>query len=66
MFAIDTVKMALGLRQIAENEGTQGSRMAYTLHYTGGNLNFRKSIFDFYSKVYIEFCSELNSLFNAI
>ncbi len=48
MFAIDVVKMALVLRQIAENEGTQGSRIAYTLHYTGGNLDFRKSIFDFY------------------
>jgi hypothetical protein len=36
MFAIDAAIMALDLRQIAENEGTQGSRIVYTLHYTDG------------------------------
>ena len=66
MFAIDAAKMALGLRQIAENQGTQGFRIAYILHCTDGNLNFLKSVFDFYPKLYIQFCSELNSLFNGI
>jgi len=51
MFASDTAKMALGRRQIAGNEGTQDSRIAYTLHYTDGNLNFLKSVFDFYPKL---------------
>ena len=66
MFAIDAPKMALGLGQIVENEGTQDSRIAYTLHHTDDNLIFSKSIFDFYPKVYIQFCSELNSLSNGI
>jgi hypothetical protein len=66
MFAIDAAKMALGLRQIAGNEGTQDSKIAYTLHHTDSNSNLLKSIFDFYPKVYIQFCSELNSLSNGI
>ena len=66
MFAIDAAKMALGLGQIAGHEGTQDSKIAYTLHHTDGNLNFLKSIFDFYPKVYIQFCSEFNSLSNGI
>ncbi len=66
MFAIDAARMALGLRETAVNEGTQDSRIAYRLHYTDGNLNLLKSFFDFYPKVSIEFCSELNSLSNSI
>ncbi len=66
MFAIDAAKMALGLGQIAGNEDTLDSRIAYPLYHTDGNLNFLKSIFDFYSKLYIQFCSELNSLFNGV
>jgi hypothetical protein len=38
MFAIDALKMALGLSQIAGNEGTQDSRAAYILYGTDGNL----------------------------
>jgi hypothetical protein len=45
MFAIDATKMALGLEQIAGNEGTQSSSIANTLNHTEGNLNFFKSIF---------------------
>ncbi len=64
MFAIDAAKMALGLREIAENQGTQDSKIAYTLHHADSNLNLVKSIFDFYPKICIQFCSELNSLSN--
>ena len=66
MFAIDAAKMALGLREIAENQGTQDSKIAYTLHPADGNLNLLKSVFDFYPKVSIQFCSELNSLSNGM
>jgi hypothetical protein len=47
MFAIDAARMALGLREIAVNEGTQDSRIAYRLHYTDITLNLLKSFFDF-------------------
>jgi hypothetical protein len=66
MILIDSEKMAPGLRQIAGNKGTQDSKIAYTLHHTDGNLNVLKSVFDFYLKVYIQFCAEFNSLSNGI
>jgi hypothetical protein len=47
MFAIDSEKMALDLRETAVNEGTQDSRIGYKLHHTDGALNLFKSVFDF-------------------
>jgi len=47
MFDIDAAKMALNLGKIAGNDGTQDSRIAYTLHDPDGNLNFLKSTFYF-------------------
>ncbi len=47
MFAIDAARIALGLREIAVNEGIQDFRIAYRLQHTDGTLNLLKSFFDF-------------------
>jgi hypothetical protein len=47
-------------------EGIKDSRIACRLHHTDGNLKFLESFFDFYTKAFIPFCSELNSLSNSV
>jgi hypothetical protein len=55
-----------GVGSKSNSEGIQDSGKAYTRPQADSIRKFSKSIFHFYLKALIQFCSELNSLSNGI